>query len=72
MTVRPFTILLVALGHGRGAFSMHNAAARSDAVALPDPKGDATAAAKGDQVAVFAGGCFWGVQAVFEHVKGVK
>lgn len=22
--------------------------------------------------AVFAGGCFWGVQAVFEHVKGVK
>jgi peptide-methionine (S)-S-oxide reductase len=26
---------------------------------------------KGQQVAVFSGGCFWGVQAVFEHVKGV-
>jgi len=29
-------------------------------------------AAAADQTAVFAGGCFWGVEAVFEHVKGVK
>jgi peptide-methionine (S)-S-oxide reductase len=28
--------------------------------------------AKGDQTAVFSGGCFWGVDAVFKHVKGVK
>jgi peptide-methionine (S)-S-oxide reductase len=27
---------------------------------------------KGEQTAVFAGGCFWGVEAVFEHVKGVS
>ena len=26
---------------------------------------------KGEQAAVFAGGCFWGLEAVFEHVKGV-
>jgi methionine-S-sulfoxide reductase len=28
-------------------------------------------ASQGKQVAVFAGGCFWGVESVFEHVKGV-
>lgn len=40
---------------------------------IPDPAVDAPlAAAKGEQVAVLAGGCFWGVEAVFEHVKGVS
>jgi peptide-methionine (S)-S-oxide reductase len=28
--------------------------------------------AGGEQTVVFAGGCFWGVEAVFEHVKGVR
>jgi peptide-methionine (S)-S-oxide reductase len=28
--------------------------------------------AKGEQIAVFAAGCFWGVDAVFKHVKGVS
>ena len=42
------------------------------AAPLPDPKIDAPlATAKGTQTAVFAGGCFWGVEAVFEHIKGV-
>ena len=31
-----------------------------------------TFAAETDQIAVFAGGCFWGVDAVFKHVKGVS
>jgi peptide-methionine (S)-S-oxide reductase len=40
--------------------------------ALPNPVIDAPlAATKGEQTAVIAGGCFWGIQAVFEHVKGV-
>jgi peptide-methionine (S)-S-oxide reductase len=39
---------------------------------IPDPKIDAPLArAAGIQTAVFAGGCFWGVEAVFEHVRGV-
>jgi peptide-methionine (S)-S-oxide reductase len=39
---------------------------------LPDPAVDETAAAKGGpETAVVAGGCFWGLQLVFEHVKGV-
>ena len=32
----------------------------------------ATTAYASEQTAVFAGGCFWGVEAVFEHVKGVN
>jgi peptide-methionine (S)-S-oxide reductase len=41
-------------------------------VVLPDPAVDQPAAtAPGQQTIVFAGGCFWGVQAVFQHVKGV-
>ena len=40
--------------------------------ALPAPAVDASrAATPGQQSAVLSGGCFWGVQAVFQHVKGV-
>jgi peptide-methionine (S)-S-oxide reductase len=40
--------------------------------AFPRPAlDDSIAPAKGQQVAVVSGGCFWGVQAVFAHVRGV-
>ena len=42
------------------------------AVKIPDPKENvALAASPARDTAVFAGGCFWGIQAVFQHVKGV-
>ena len=46
--------------------------ANASAVAIPDPKLDSALAPKPtEQTAVFAGGCFWGVEAVFDRVKGV-
>jgi peptide-methionine (S)-S-oxide reductase len=38
---------------------------------LPPPAVDSAPGETGLQTAVFAGGCFWGVQGVFQHVKGV-
>ena len=47
-------------------------AAGAGNTAFPSPSGDAApATAKSQQTAVLAGGCFWGIQAVFQHVKGV-
>jgi peptide-methionine (S)-S-oxide reductase len=43
---------------------------------LPEPAAapivDATPMSAAEDTAVFAGGCFWGVEAVYDHVKGVK
>ena len=44
----------------------------SAAVKIPDPAQDIPLAkTSGSATVVVAGGCFWGIQAVFEHVKGV-
>lgn len=41
-------------------------------VVIPAPAFEQPKAASSLQTAVFAGGCFWGVQGVFQHVRGVK
>ena len=42
------------------------------ATKIPPPVQDETPGAMHSETAVLAGGCFWGVQGVFEHVRGVK
>jgi peptide-methionine (S)-S-oxide reductase len=53
------------------ATGLSNAADRSVS-SVPAPSVDAAQTKqKSEQTAVLAGGCFWGIQAVFQHVKGV-
>ena len=68
----PLALFLLAL---LGAFWLMPGRAAEPAVVLPAPAMDAPkapAGASGPQTVVLAGGCFWGVQAVFQHVKGVS
>ena len=58
-------IIAVAVG-----FYLARGASAESAVKLPPPAFDLPAAGA-TQTAVFAGGCFWGVQAVFQHTEGV-
>jgi len=52
------------------AFAIVPSLAAEDAVVIPPPAMDAKAA-DGVQTVVVAGGCFWGVQGVFQHTAGV-
>jgi len=61
------TVVMLALG----ALHFNTSAAAEAAVKIPAPAADDTASAAGVQTAVFAGGCFWGVQGVFQRVNGV-
>ncbi len=66
-SARTFLILLGILA---GATACNARAGTASAVPPPAVDAPRTASA-GQQTAVIAGGCFWGIQAVFQHVKGV-
>ncbi|HKR58639.1 MAG TPA: peptide-methionine (S)-S-oxide reductase MsrA [Pyrinomonadaceae bacterium] len=54
-------------------FSVACSTAGASSTPIPDPELDAPLAkVKSEQKAVLAGGCFWGIEAVYEHVKGVN
>jgi peptide-methionine (S)-S-oxide reductase len=64
-------LLAVALLAG-GRYAVSRSIAAEEARTIPAPVADEAAApAATSEVAVLAGGCFWGVQGVFQHVKGV-
>jgi peptide-methionine (S)-S-oxide reductase len=68
-SVRIFAMLLMLVA---GTLACTARAAGNGAAAVPGPTVDAVKApAPGQATAVVAGGCFWGIQAVFQHVKGV-
>lgn len=46
--------------------------AAEDAVSIAPPQKDEMVSSAKTETAVLAGGCFWGVQGVFQHVQGVK
>lgn len=63
-------LLAAALALGLSACGVPAASAAEKAVAAPAAKRIAEEG-KGLETAIFAGGCFWGVEGVFSHVKGV-
>ncbi|HEY1448562.1 MAG TPA: peptide-methionine (S)-S-oxide reductase MsrA, partial [Caulobacteraceae bacterium] len=67
---RLFTRTLAALAIGGPLLAGCLASGATAAAPLPSPSFDPPS--QGPQVAVLSGGCFWGVQGVFEHVKGVR
>ena len=68
---RPVLVSMMLLGLAGIGLRVSSSAAE-DARLLPPPVLDAPAGQANSAVAVFAGGCFWGVQGVFQHVEGVS
>jgi peptide-methionine (S)-S-oxide reductase len=70
---RPFVPLAIAAVLALPAFSLlsQTVGAAEPAVTIPAPTVDEAVIGDGLETAVIAGGCFWGIQAVYQHVEGV-
>jgi peptide-methionine (S)-S-oxide reductase len=73
MMIRRLWLFLGAIGllAAFGAAGWSPATRAEEARTIPAPAHDEPAGSATSEVAVLAGGCFWGVQGVFQHVKGV-
>ena len=72
-TVRKLTLLAAAGAFCLAGLSRQTSLAAEVAVKIPPLAGEAAANSNAaPEIAVFAGGCFWGVQGVFQHTKGVS
>jgi peptide-methionine (S)-S-oxide reductase len=65
-------VLVCALVTAVGTLLWESAAHSEDAVAIPPAAQDEAPGTSHMEKAVLAGGCFWGVQGVFQHVQGVE
>ena len=65
------TVLLIGLLLIGGALLLIGRLHAERAHVIPPPAADAPIGGDATEVAVLAGGCFWGVQGVFQHVDGV-
>ena len=65
------SLILAAAASLVAIVAVQSGASAERAVAIPAARADVPASGA-TQTAVLAGGCFWGMEAVFEHVKGVK
>ena len=68
----PAVLVTGLLAGGGMVLPRMEAQAAEDAVVIPAPLVDEKGGGAKSETAVFAGGCFWGVQGVFQHVKGVS
>src|SRR5215472_11066028 len=66
-----FGLVVAVIALAAGAMWLRVGSAAEVARVVPPPAVDEPASAATSEVAVLAGGCFWGVQGVFQHVDGV-
>jgi peptide-methionine (S)-S-oxide reductase len=69
--IKPSQLLVAALLIALQA-SIGSPAVAESAVLVPGTKTERGQTSTGVQTAVLAGGCFWGIEGVFEHVHGVR